>query len=205
MKGKGWEFARIAGMVLFLFINIGLWANSRMSTDLAAKRFTFEMENLHFDLSDSLLAFDGLFTFYNIHKESINRNIYFPIPVDDKQMDYEGLSVTLLDNNVPLPVKKSANGFWFELEMEERSMATVRICYQQRLLAKEAKYILLTANSWGNPLTYAKYQVSLPSGAHIIQYPFHNDVKKQVIDGQDLRIWTFENFVPDRDFLIKWE
>jgi len=190
-------------LILLMAVQISV---AQSAKDLyPASYIAFEVEQLNFELSDSLMVFDGLFTFSNLSALREIQDIYFPVLVDNDQAYFDSLTVTWTDSGYPLPALKQKGGFWFTIDMPERSVETIRIRYQQRLFSKQAKYIVLTANSWAKALAYASYRVSLPQGKKIVHYPF--DIPKVAIleDGRQILSWEFHDFIPSRDFFIEWE
>jgi hypothetical protein len=170
-----------------------------------ASFIAFETEQLFFELSDSLMIFDGVFTFSNLSAMAESRDIFFPIIVDSDQAFYDSLSVTSAEMEYPMRVIKQKGGFWFRLEMEERSIDTINIRYQQKLNSPRAKYILLSANSWPRSLSYAEYTVSLDKDKKIIHYPFEIQEEASIQGDKQIYSWKFYEFSPTRDFFIEWE
>ncbi|HPF09542.1 MAG: hypothetical protein PHU99_07265 [Candidatus Cloacimonetes bacterium] len=166
-------------------------------------RPNFETEQLVFTLSDSLLVFEGVFGFSNLSNEEIRQSIFFPIPFNDTQMIHEKASVTWENSGEALMTKSIDPGLWFGLDLPARSMKLVRISYQQKLKARRAQYVLLTALDWPTPLAYASYEVILPPGSTITRHPFAiGDMK---VTEQGSCFWEYYDFRPQEDFLIEWE
>ncbi|MCB5295145.1 MAG: hypothetical protein LHW52_01205 [Candidatus Cloacimonetes bacterium] len=195
---------RLAVILILLLGVAGIFAQSPREM-YPPSYISFEIEQLTFDLSDSLMVFDGLFTFSNLSALPEIEDIYFPILVDNEQAYFDSLSVIWTSSGYPLRTIKQKGGFWFTLEMPDRSMETVRIRYQQKLLHKQAKYIVTTANSWAKALVYASYEVRLPEGKKVIHYPFDTPKEATLAEGKQVMSWEFHDFVPQRDLFIQWE
>lgn len=170
---------------------------------MAKARPNFDTEQLVFTLSDSLLVFEGVFGFSNLSNEEVRQSIFFPIPFDESQMIYEDASVTWEDSGEALMTKNMDPGLWFGLDLPARSMKLVKISYKQKLKAKRAMYVLLTALDWPTPLAYASYEVILPEGSTITRYPFAKDDLSLSEAGSV--IWEYYDYRPTEDFLIEWE
>lgn len=170
-----------------------------------ASYIAYEVEQLSFDLSDSLMIFDGLFSFSNQSALREKDEIYFPIIVDNDQAMYDSLFVTWEETGYPVPTRRLEGGFWFRLEMPSRSIDTIRIRYRQKLNGKQAKYLLLSASNWAKSLVYASYRVSLPEGRKVIHFPFEEEVEAELIGGKQVWTWQRFDFVPQKDFYIQWE
>ncbi len=192
-------------LALLLLTACGLGAARTPQEIYPASYIAFEMEQLSFELSDSLMIFDGLFSFSNLSALREKDEIYFPIIVDNDQAMYDSLFVTWEETGYPVPTRRLEGGFWFTLELPGRSIDTIRIRYRQKLNGKQAKYILLSANSWAKALAYASYRVSLPQGSKVKHYPFEDRVEAQLIDGRLVWTWHVHDFVPKKDFYIEWE
>lgn len=186
--------------ISFLLSLLLLFAASCLS---ATAQLNFETEELVFTLSDSLLAFDGVFTFSNNSDEDLRQHIIFPIPADGFQLPCEDASVSWCESSEPLQIQVSEQGLWFGLELSAKSMKQLRITYRQKLKAKRAKYILMTANAWPKPLAFVRYEVVLPPEARITRYPFAEEDASDYKPGS--RVWQFYGFRPTEDFHIEWE
>jgi hypothetical protein len=169
----------------------------------ATAQLNFETEELVFTLSDSLLAFDGVFTFSNNSDEGVRRHIIFPIPTDEFQLPCEDASVSWDESSEPIEMQVSEQGLWFGLELSAKSVKQLRITYRQKLKAKRAKYTLLTANAWPKPLAFVHYEVILPPEARITRYPFAEEDVSDYKPGS--KIWQYFSFRPTEDFYIEWE
>jgi hypothetical protein len=170
-------------------------------------RVDFTQEDLSFTLSKVLFTLDGDYMFSNYSPEDIVQNIYFPIPADEKTLPAQNITMNVIK---PLPGQKvkimsiSPQGFWFELTLPAQTIAVCKIKYEQKLLGKSAKYILLTANSWGKPLEYAKYRLSVSKHVKMTKMPLDNPVVKKGLFHNKYG-WEYNNYVPDKDFIVEFE
>lgn len=166
---------------------------------------SFETEQLSFTLQDSLWYFEGDFGFFNSSPQKLKQTILFPVLEDSLQSRALHVTVTAGEDNSLLPVYNiGPKGFCFALEMQPESFQIIRICYRQKLKAKQASYVLLTTLSWGKALAYGSYRVSLPQDVKLIRYPFGEPAVKQ-IDGKNVYYWEFYDFLPQGDFELAWD
>jgi len=186
---------------IFLLISISIMAgNSNYRVD-------FTQEDLSFTLSEGLFKLDGDYMFSNYSPEDITQNIYFPIPADEKSLPADHITMEVIKPLAGQKVKITSvnpQGFWFELTLPAQTIAVCKIKYEQKLLGKSAKYILLTANSWGKPLEYAKYTLNVSNKMNLVKPPLDNPVITKRLFGKQYK-WEYTNYSPDKDFIVEFK
>jgi hypothetical protein len=160
---------------------------------------SFEAEELQFTLNKGSWEMDGLFYFANYADSLVSSPIYFPIPEDSLSLHPEILALEVVEDSLASCMLSSVRtgGFGFMLTMPARHFCTVRIAYRQELKGNTAKYIITTANTWGNALVYANYRLEVAEGITINRLPF----SPQKYDDNAYH-WEFQNFHPDNEFEI---
>lgn len=181
---------------------------------LAQPQFAFEGEVLDLSLErisaehDTLLwTVSGRFFLSNLHHEALSRLIWFPVPASDSVGVAEDVLVSLIEPVDSMEVEllyQNPRGFGFRLDLPARSFAGVRISYRQRISGSEARYVLLTANAWGRPLPSSEIHLSLGQGINITDLPYPNPVIS-LGDLASTYHWTFLDFVPDKDFVLRFQ
>jgi len=180
---------------------------------LAQPQFAFEGEVLDFSLektspeSDTLLwIVSGRFYLSNLHHEALSRLIWFPVPASDSVGVAEDVSISLIEPVDSMSVEllyQNQRGFGFRLDLPARSFAGVKISYRQKICGSEARYVLLTANSWGRPLPSSEINLTLGQGITLTDLPYPDPIASLDAQNSNYR-WTFLDFVPDRDFVVRF-
>jgi hypothetical protein len=151
----------------------------------AQPQFAFEGEILNFSLdhhsaqSDTLLwSVSGVYYMSNLHNEPLSRMVWFPVPSSDSIGVAENVEVTFseyADSMAVELVRQTPQGFGFLLDLPARSFAGIQISYTQKVWGSEARYVLLTTNSWGRRYPPRKSTCicprTLPSGNTPIPIP----------------------------------
>ena len=180
---------------------------------LAQSQFAFEGEVLDFSLektspeSDTLLwIVSGRFYLSNLHHEALSRLIWFPVPASDSVGVAEDVSISLIEPVDSMSVEllyQNQRGFGFRLDLPARSFAGVKISYRQKISGSEARYVLLTANSWGRPLPSSEINLTLGQGITLTDLPYPDPIVSLDTQNSNYR-WTFLDFGPDRDFVVRF-
>lgn len=186
-----------------------IWLLLSISLALKAEKsgLSFETEQLSFTVQDSLWHLEGEFGFLNSSPQKVRKTIVFPVLEDSLQSRAMCISVSVStgDDNIPLPVYDiGPKGFCFSLQMPPESFQIIRIRYRQKLRAKQASYVLLSALSWGKALAYGSYELSLPQDLRLIKHPFGKPAFRQT-EGKNVYYWEFYDFMPEEDFELVWD
>ncbi len=170
-------------------------------------RLDFTGEELTFSLGSKLWQLDGDYLFSNYSPEEIKQTIYFPIPTDTTAMPAHDVSIKVikpLKGQICKMLSVTPKGFWFELTLPAQTIAVCKIKYKQRLLGKRANYILLTANSWGKPLEYAKYTLNVPNKIEIVSMSLDEPIVRKGLFLHQYQ-WDYINYAPDKDFIVEFK
>ncbi len=185
---------------LLLICCLGLYAND-------FNRLSFTQENLTFRLGKKIWKVDGDYWFTNATDKPVTQKMYFPIPEDTYIMPAEEIELKLkkpLKGQSCKMLSVSEKGFWFEVTLPAKTIAVCNIKYQQKLLGWVAKYVLLTANSWGSPLEYAKYTLIMPSSFKAAKLSHRNAKVKQKWN-KLYYTWEYTNYQPKTDFEVEFK
>lgn len=171
----------------------------------SAATLEFTSEDLVFSLYGNVWKLKGDYVFSNYSTDVVTQQIYFPIPVDSTSSGAQDVTLSLVKS---LPgqsckiMSVKPEGFWFELVLPAKTIATCKISYWQQLRGTKAKYILLTANSWGKPLEKAKYTLYVSNKIRVKKLSLPDPVFKQRWFSVRY-IWEYSNFSPQTDFIVE--
>jgi hypothetical protein len=105
----------------------------------------------------------------------------------------------------PLPVheKKRLPAALWRIPSDLGDRIEVRTTYEQELIARYARYIVTTTAAWKRPLTEARFEIHLPSGATPtrMSYPF----RRVEEEGRTFLLYEVEDFAPTEDVIVEWE
>ena len=192
-------------MKLFLFFIVAPILCLTSQNCLAQSCLEFSSEDLQFTLYGDTWKVRGNYVFSNYSTEDITQQIYFPIPADSTISAAQDLMISIkkpLEGQKCKMLAVKPEGFWFELSLPAQTITTCQIAYRQRLRGKLAKYILLTANSWGKPLEKAKYTLYVSNKLRIKKPPLPNPIIKQGWFHIKYT-WEFTNYIPTCDFIVE--
>jgi len=90
------------------------------------------------------------------------------------------------------------------VEGEPYAKPTVDVVYTQRSLDHSAKYILTTTQTWGQALKQAEFIVRVPASFKEVTLSYSPDSLKE-IKGEQVFYLTKKDFLPEKDFEIRWK
>ena len=177
----------------------------------AQAQFSFEGEVLQFSLTrgsataDTLLwSVTGDYYFSNMHEAPLSRVIWFPVPSNATMGKAEILELCLIEPSDSMWVElvnHTDQGFSFRLDLPPTSFAKLHLHYTQKISGKEARYVLLTANSWGRSLPSSEITLNLDNTIEPVYLSYvHDAVRRDEMSHS--YFWSFTDFVPDEDFVI---
>ena len=181
---------------------------------LAQPQFGFEGEVLDFALTSSLAGGDTLlwtvsgdYYISNLHGESLSQVIGFPVPSSDSVSVAAIEELSLIDPADSMRVellRQTEQGFLFRLELPARSFVGLRVSYMQKISGSQARYVLLTANSWGRPLPSCEISLFVEQGLTLQHFPLPDPVIFPSGLG-DVYHWQLQGFQPETDFIVTLE
>lgn len=179
----------------------------------AQPQYNFEGETLNFELSRSpadssalLWSVSGDYYFSNLHSEDLRRLIAFPVPSSDSVGVAKILELSLIEPGDSMRVELLSQweqGFNFRLDLPRRSFCGVRIRYTQEITGHEARYVLLTANSWGRPLPSCEMRLEVDASIDVAFVPYESLASLGRAGSPRVWSWYIQDFVPDKDFIVR--
>jgi len=162
----------------------------------------FSEENIEILINDEYAIVNGKYTFRNKSNEEVNRTLFYPFPINQFLTYPDRIEVFDQDNKI-IPFSKSSSGMYFSLIVPPKEESIIKVTYSQKLLSNEMKYILTTTQNWKSPLQKAEYKISLPLEFELKGLSLKAD---SIYSNSTYNIYYInkENFMPDKDLIIKW-
>jgi len=175
------------------------------STVLFAGELNFFREDLNFFLKDSVFTVDGNYYFKPLEGKEIKTMLYYPLPTGLNKGKIVSSAVYDLNSGKAVEISGvSEKGFFFQVTAAADSAGRYKIIYSQIFKSKSAEYILTTTNAWGRPLSEVNYTLTTDSAVVIDSFSFPPDRSLKLAD-KKVYSWQKFNFLPDKDFIIKWK
>ena len=164
----------------------------------------FYREDLNFVLNTEKFIVSGIYYFRNETDRDIKRTLFYPFPNDTLYEEVTDFSSICLQDSLDVTTKISKKGAYFRISLQAGKEANYFISYQQNLLGNKAEYILRTTKTWGKPFKEVNYTLKFPMEFTIDSLSYIPDSLKTLENKYEL-YYHYEDFMPDRDFLIKFE
>lgn len=166
----------------------------------ASPTLEFYREDLHFKLSADHFSVDGYYYFRNPTDKPLNTLLAYPFPADSLMGTVD--SVFAYDsNNKNIMLQNNQKFMNFRVSIPAQDTLVCRIGYRQELKEHYAKYILLTTHAWGKPFEQVNYDLTTTMKIKEFSYEPDRIFNKKKITNYT---WHKVNFMPDRDFVIRY-
>ena len=179
----------------YLFLIITAFLGLSCGKDLLPIQFYEEEVFMRVDPGEVYV--EGVYYFKNRTDTTKRMTLFYPFPVDSlHQFPYE----IEVENT---PFDTAINGITYDVVIQASDTAVSIVRYRQKIEINNAKYILLTARKWKEPIKEARFIISLPEDFKGINISY----KPDSIINKDERFFyyiTEQNLFPDRDIDIVW-
>jgi hypothetical protein len=167
----------------------------------------FDSETVRLDVVDDSLEVRAEFTFLCRTPTEAPIPLFFPFPIDSLLEGARMVSLAFrADAGPSVPTRwedlQGAPGVrWWVPPCRGDSIVAESV-YRQKLLTEYGRYILTTAQLWGRPLRWARFEIRLPPGAEPVafSYPFERRSER----GEVIYVFEVRDFVPERDVVVRW-
>jgi len=167
-------------------------------TALAGGRVEFTSERIEMSIRGNSLTIHGIYHFTNPNPELVRVAMLYPFPVDATHPFPHAIRVKAI------AFRKVKDGITWIVEGEPYAKPTVDVVYTQRCLDHSAKYILTTTQTWGQALKQAEFIVRVPASFKEVTLSYSPDSLKE-IKGEQVFYLTKKDFLPEKDFEIRWK
>lgn len=170
-----------------------------------AQEINFFKEDITFQISEGIFKVEGYYWFSNLTKRSVEKLIYFPFGSGNHLEPNDFLEVfNLTEARVHNVLDKTADGFYFVLNLHGEDTATIRIVYQYKIKSDSVIYILRSTQHWQRPLECAEYKLRADKKWFITRFSIVPD-KEYTIEEEKIYYWKRINFMPQTDFVFHFE
>jgi hypothetical protein len=183
----------------YLVSLLALLGNSNV---VLSQTFQFIRESIEIVIGNDYTTVTGVYEFRNNSNQDITRSLFFPFPINDVLHYPDSIQVFDEKNNSIL-FKKSSKGIHFSISSPPNSEISIKVKYTQRFLSNEVRYILKSTQTWKQPLEKAEYKILLPLEFELQEISLTLD-KQDLNSAYNIFYIHKENFMPDKDLIIKW-
>ena len=170
-----------------------------------SQRLDFFREDLTFQIDSTYFTVSGQYYFRNNTSSQQRNLISYPLPRLTDGSLFDTIMVFSEENPAtPLELHFQDTLVSFSIGVEPGSEKQITIFYSQRHNGNYAKYILTTTKYWGKPLQLAEFKLVVPEYINI-KSCFEPPDKISVFDDTSIYRWTRRNFMPAKDFEIRFE
>jgi len=166
------------------------------------KNIQFSSEDVSIYINSNNVQVEGKYYFRNTDTSDREIELKFPFFVDEGVGSPTEISV-YVDGELIHYFKKAGDEVKFKVLLPARSEKEVTVTFNQPCLNGNYTYILTTVKRWGRPLESARFSIYTDGVITdvVSSYPL-----SQQIDDEGTRyyVMTQENFMPDKDLIIKW-
>jgi hypothetical protein len=168
---------------------------------LCGQALSFYAEDLTFRLSPGLFEVDGYYYFRNTTDKPARQTLLYPFP--DEAAYGTICCISIMQGSDSISFKRTLRGILFAVTAAARQEVTCKIGYSQQLIADSACYIITTTQRWKQPFEWAKYQLRMPDSLKLEMTSIIPDSTGHAA-GEDIYFWRRIDFMPDRDFLFRY-
>ncbi|OYD15167.1 hypothetical protein CH333_06445 [candidate division WOR-3 bacterium JGI_Cruoil_03_44_89] len=141
---------------------------------------------------------EGIYYFRNRTHTAKRMRLFYPFPIDSLhefpyEIEVEGT-----------PFETAEDGVTYDVIIDSMGVAESTVRYKQRIFTNCAKYILMTARRWKEPIEEARFVVSLPEDFSNVNISYEPD---SIIKKEERTFYYINehNLFPDRDIDIVWK
>ncbi|MBI4810720.1 MAG: hypothetical protein HY800_04630 [Ignavibacteriales bacterium] len=164
----------------------------------------FIRERIEIHVQDNNCCLKGQYYFTNNTSTILQRTVYYPFIVSEALPFPDSIVVNDMGNCKTLPFLKSRSGILFSISIPPKTTNMYEVMYFQRTLDYFMEYILTTTHQWGKPLMRGEYVVDIPSKYKLKYISMRYD-REEDHDGDISYIIHRENFMPEKNLIIRWE
>lgn len=175
-----------------------------ISTNLSSQNLQFFRERIELDVEDTTCTVNGYYYFKNESGKAVKLTLYYPFIINDSLPYPDSISVSNYFNQQTIGFQKTKDAIRFPVSIPAKSIMAYKVTYRQQTPARKMEYILTTTKFWGKPFQVAEYLVILPDSLGLT-FSSLRYFKKSFVNGQTHHYIRLENYLPGKNFIIKWE
>jgi len=168
-----------------------------------AQQIGFFKETIIIHVDEEYTSVNGVYYFSRDNAGS-NRSftIFYPMPMQlDSNVFIEAFN---MDDNSLLPITRKNNGVSFRCIFSTSDTVMININYRYLHNGSEMQYILSSTKEWKKPLSEADYLFYLNKKFLLKSISYKQDT---IYNQKDYLLYHLhkENFMPDKDFTVRFE
>lgn len=177
--------------IIFIIIHISATAQNNIS---------FYEEHIDFETDSVYFKVNGIFSFCNPGEQPVGQSILFPFAAMSDKID----SIRIIDlnkiSNIPFIRLKTAISF--KISIPAGDSLDINIFYRQKRKAVNT-YIITSVKTWKSPLKKAVYTFTSMDRPDKTGFSYEPDIEEN-IQGLWYYRWEKENFMPDKEFEVRY-
>lgn len=174
-------------VITFLFtVNITIFSQERIS---------FFGENIDFLIDKEIFGINGVYFFLNNYEKDVENTIFFPFGLYSKEIEI--VNVFNLKENKKINYVHGHQGISFKLNIAPKDTVIINISYTQRA-EEENTYVLKSTQTWGEPLVFANYTLTVDNSVKLKSLSYKPDKRKKSV-----YYWYKKDFYPSKDFVVR--
>jgi hypothetical protein len=162
----------------------------------------FASERVELEVTEGQVAVSAEYYLWNASPNGQGLGIVYPIIVSKQILPPENV---LVDGRT-LPVLPGQDGqvyARFPVSIPPHEIRSFRVRYEQRLLGREAVYLVTSALRWPRPIDRAVFVIKCPAKWRkvTLSYPI---LRRATANGQTTLLSVMQPFRPEREIVLRW-
>lgn len=162
---------------------------------------------------------EGIYYYRNRTEIAKQMTLFYPFPVDSLHHFPHGIEVEGTDYEIVMPEEELPSllreriedvldimmpGITYDVVIQPMDTAISIVRYRQKIETNSAKYILITARKWREPIKEARFIISIPEEFREVSISYQPDsIKKK--EGRVFWYITEHELFPEKDIDISWK
>jgi len=153
-------------------------------------------------MSKNQVTTDAQYHFCNVGGKEIKTTLFYPLPENTMEL-IDSLVIWDMKTNEVIPYREGKSGVFFGINVDAYGQAAYRVFYQQWIKDKHFKYILTSTGTWGKALEFANFELQVPEYLKVDSLSYPPDTSF-IQDNVQYYLWKKKDFMPDRDFEVRF-
>jgi hypothetical protein len=166
------------------------------------QKISFSGESIIFRIEKDYFYVNGTYYLENGRNQRIV--LSYPFPHDSIYGPVDSIYIIdLTQNEIIKNYKQTKQGILFDLNFNTQDDLELQISYCQKLLSRQAEYILVSTWGWHQPLEFATYKLLIPLAMEITSFSIQPD-EFTVIGNEKVYSWHKKNFMPLQNMIFRY-
>ena len=162
----------------------------------------FVEEDLSFSIADSIFSVRGIYYFSS--ECGAYYTILYPFPKEQAMGQAYDIQIRDLKTDSFIEYESHLDKAFIRFRLYVDEETPILIAFKQRLYSSYAKYILLSTQSWEEPLRRVEYKLHIFDDIVITDFSIQPD-SELCLDFGRLFLWQRKNFMPSCDLIFEFE